>query len=168
MNLLKRIAITLGALTAVLLLGLLFTYQVIRIDWVSMMEIQPSFRPLEDPLPVPAGSIPIEGAALLPGLGAPQNPVAADEVSLQRGQTLYEANCTLCHGASGVGDGPIGVFLTVKPANLTGPAVTGVPDGNLFVVVTYGVPGRMPPLAENLTPRDRWDVINWVRRLGNP
>jgi hypothetical protein len=23
----------------------------------------------------------------------------------------------------------------------------------------------MPPLAENLTPRERWDVINYLREL---
>ena len=31
----------------------LFTYDVIKIDWISFMEVQDSFRPMEDPLPVP-------------------------------------------------------------------------------------------------------------------
>ena len=50
----KRIAITIGAFLAILALGLLLTYQVIHVDWITFMEIQPSFRPMEDPLPIPA------------------------------------------------------------------------------------------------------------------
>jgi len=60
---------------------LLFTYDVIKIDWLSFMEIQPSYKPMEAPLPVPPGSIPVEGAAYVPGMGAPVNPVPADDVS---------------------------------------------------------------------------------------
>ena len=40
---------------------MLFTYDVIKIDWVSFMGIQPSYKQMRDPLPVPAQSIPIEG-----------------------------------------------------------------------------------------------------------
>ena len=46
---------------------LLFTYDVIKIEWVSFMEIQPSYGVQEEPLPVPPQSIPVEGAAYIPG-----------------------------------------------------------------------------------------------------
>ena len=62
----KRVAITLGAFAAILVAGLLITYQVIRINWNSFMEIQPSFRPMDHPLPVPAQSVPVEGPAYIP------------------------------------------------------------------------------------------------------
>ncbi|NTV37829.1 MAG: hypothetical protein HGA82_01320 [Anaerolineales bacterium] len=39
----------------------LFTFDIAKIDWVTFMEIQPSYRPMENPLPVPARSIPITG-----------------------------------------------------------------------------------------------------------
>jgi len=161
----KRIGVTLGMIAVPFILGLLITYQVIQIDWVSFMEIQPRFRAMEDPLPLPAGSIPVEGVAYMPGMGAPQNPVTADAVSLERGRYLYDLNCALCHGAQGHGDGSVAEVLRRKPADLTTPAVQDESDGAIFVTITAGVPNLMPPLVENLTVRDRWDVVNYVRTL---
>lgn len=144
---------------------MLFTYDVIKIDWVSFMEIQPSYKPMEDPLPVPADSIPVEGAAYIPGMGSPVNPVEADEVSIQRGSELYKINCIPCHGEAGMGDGVIGTFFTNKPANLTASNVQSLSDGAIFLVISNGVEGRMPPLNENLNVRERWDVVNFMRTL---
>src|SRR5512143_175066 len=93
MSLIKRILITLAILAAPFIIGLIITYQVIPVNWISFMEIQPSYRPMEAPLPVPARSVPVQGAAYLSGVGAPQNPVPADEASLTRGKYLYEINC---------------------------------------------------------------------------
>ncbi|HSB67579.1 MAG TPA: c-type cytochrome [Anaerolineales bacterium] len=167
----KRIVITLAILAAPLVFGLLITYQVIHIDWISLMEIQPSFRPMENPLPVPANSVPIEGAAFVPGAGNPLNPIAADQASLRRGKTLYEVNCSLCHGEQGKGDGSVAEELIRKPPDLSGTNVTELSDGEIFLVITNGVnpgigyQGGMPPLRENLEIEDRWDIVNYVRNL---
>ncbi len=145
---------------------LLFTYDVVKVEWISFMEIQPSYRPMENPLPVPPNSIPIEGPAYIPGMGAPVNPVPADEVSIARGQELFRINCVQCHGAGGLGDGAIANFLEPrKPANLTSEAVQSKADGALFLTISNGVPGAMPALNENLTVRERWDVVNYIRTL---
>lgn len=53
----------------------IFAFDVIKIDWIVFMEIQPSFGTQEQPRSVPARSIPVEGAAYIPGAGAPVNPV---------------------------------------------------------------------------------------------
>ncbi len=144
----------------------IFAYDVIKIDWVSFMEIEPNHQPMEDPLPVPAQSIPIEGPASIPNMGAPTNPVTADPASIARGSELFHINCSQCHGVDGKGDGPIANFLQkIKPANLTGPVVSSLSDGAIFLVITNGMPGAMPPLNENLTVRERWDVVNYVRTL---
>ncbi len=74
----KRLIIVLALLAAPLGIGLLFTYDIIKIEWVSFMEIQSSYRPMEDPLPLPPRSVPIQGVAYLPELGVPINPVAAE------------------------------------------------------------------------------------------
>lgn len=167
----KRITITLAILAAPLVFGLLITYQVIHIDWISFMEVQPSFRPMEKPLPVPANSVPIEGAAYVPLAGNPQNPIASDQVSLTRGEPLYEVNCSLCHGEEGRGDGPVAEELVRKPPDLAGRNVTELSDGEIFIVITNGVnlgigfSGGMPPLRENLEIVDRWDIVNYVRSL---
>lgn len=163
----KRLLLVLGIAITPFIIGLLFLYDVIKIDWISFMEIQPSYSAQEDPLPLPPDSVPVQGAAYVSGLGAPVNPVKSDDLSLQRGKQLYEINCALCHGPEGRGNGPFAAFLVnYKPANLLqGSPVTGS-DGSMFIVISNGVPGRMPALRENLpTPRDRWDVVNYVRQL---
>ncbi len=145
---------------------LLFTYDILKIDWISFMEIQPSYKPMENPLPVPAQSIPIEGAAYIPGMGAPVNPIAADEVSLARGAQLFNIHCSHCHGTGGLGDGPVAAFLEKrKPANLTSDVVQNKSDGALFLTISNGIPGSMPALNENLSVRERWDVVNFLRTL---
>ena len=144
---------------------LLFTFDIIKIEWPSFMEIQPSYRPMENPLPVPEHSIPIEGAISIPGMGAPENPIEADEASLARGAELYVINCRMCHGPTGGGNGPIAPFLANKPANLTSDIVQSKSDGSFFLTISNGIVGRMPPLNENLTVPERWDVVNFVRTL---
>ena len=144
---------------------LLFTYDIIKIDWVSFMEIQPSFRPMEHPLPVAIDSIPIEGAAYTAGGGAPENPVTADDVSVQRGAELFRIGCVPCHGEKGKGDGVIGTFFANKPADLTSSAIQQLSDGAIFLVISNGVAGRMPPLNENFNVRERWDLVNFVHTL---
>ncbi len=167
MAVLKRLVLVLGLVLLPLLVGLLFTYDVIKVDWISFMEIQPSFSAQEDPLPLPARSVPVQGAAYIPILGAPANPVPADEASLARGKKQYENTCLICHGATGKGNGPFAVFLNpTKPANLLEGAPVEFSDGAIFMTITNGVQGTMPPLKENLpTAQMRWDVVNYVRSL---
>lgn len=162
----RRLALLLVAAAAAFAVILLFSYDVIKIDWPSFMEIQPSYRQMENPLPVPARSIPVDGPIVIPGMGAPDNPTVADEASIARGNELYTINCLQCHGATGEGNGPIAAFLiNFKPANLTSPVVQSKSDGSIFLTISNGLEGRMPPLNENLTIPERWDVVNYVRTL---
>lgn len=155
--------LTLGVLFGILLL---FTYDIIKIDWPSFMEIQPSYKQMDDPLPPPPNSIPIEGPISIPGMGAPENPTMADDASIQRGAELFAINCQMCHGIAGQGNGPVAPFLiTFKPANLTSDLVQSKSDGSIFLTISNGLEGRMPPLNENLTVPERWDVVNFVRTL---
>lgn len=151
----------------VLLFGglMVFSMDIIKIDWVTFMELQPSFDAQEEPLPVPQRSIPVQGPVNIPEMGAPVNPVPADDVSLQRAAILYEINCLMCHGPDGEGNGQIAALLANKPANLTLDVTQNKSDGALFLTLTNGVPGRMPPMVENLTQRDRWDMVNYIRTL---
>ena len=143
----------------------LWAYDVIKIDFISFMEIQPSFDVQENPLPVPARSIPVEGPAFIPNMGAPTNPVPADDVSISRGKTLFSINCVMCHGETGEGNGPVSNLIANKPANLTSIITQSKTDGALFMTITNGVEGKMPPMVENFTVRDRWDLVNYIRTL---
>ncbi|MGE5461707.1 MAG: c-type cytochrome, partial [Syntrophothermus sp.] len=116
----RRLAMILLFAAAALAVTMLFTYDVIKVEWPSFMEIQPSYRQMENPLPVPAQAIPIEGPITVPGMGVPQNPMKADDASLARGRELFAINCKMCHGDTGEGTGPVAPFLIkFKPANLT-------------------------------------------------
>ena len=84
--------------------------------------------------------------------------------SVQRGTELYRVFCGCCHGMSGTGDGPIaqGRFAPIR--SLIAEQSLQMPDGQMFHVLTYGQ-GSMAPFAAQLTPDQRWDVINYVRDL---
>lgn len=162
---LKRFAALFAVVVVLFGIMSLFTYDVIKINWVSFMAISPAMQPMEKPLQVPAQSIPIEGPAYIPNGGAPTNPVPADAASIARGAELFNVTCTACHGTSGTGNGPVAAFLqTKKPADLTSPAIQFLSDGAIFMVISNGF-GFMPPLNENLTVRERWDVVNYIRTL---
>jgi mono/diheme cytochrome c family protein len=163
----KRVTLVLLIVLIPMLLGLLFTYDVIKLEWISTMKIQPVAKPQRNPLPMPARSVPVQGAVYISGLGAPVNPVHADEVSLARGKQLFETHCALCHGADGKGVGPFANFLAqFKPADLTTGNPKAISDGAIFITISSGVAGRMPALRENLPEaRERWDVVNYVRSL---
>jgi mono/diheme cytochrome c family protein len=166
----------------ILVIGMLavFAFDVVKINWVSFMEIQNSFGTQEKPLAVPAQSIPVEGPAYISGNGVPVNPVPADDVSLARGTQIFSINCLMCHGDTGEGTGTVGAFLVKKkPADLTNAAVQAGSDGDMFLSISNGIwkpentlfpdvkfSGQCPPLNENLSVRERWDVINYVRTLG--
>jgi mono/diheme cytochrome c family protein len=166
MRLFKQLFLVFSLLGILLGVVMLFSYDVIKIEWIGFMEIQPSFKPMEHPLPPPARSIPIEGPVAISAVGPPENPVTADPTSLARGAQLFSIHCQLCHGETGAGNGPISAFLlNKKPADLTSAAIQDKRDGELFLTVSNGMPNSMPALNENLTVRERWDVVNFVRTL---
>ena len=46
------------------------------------------------------------------------NPIAVSPESIARGRMLFLQNCTMCHGETGRGDGPLAKSLPLQPANL--------------------------------------------------
>jgi mono/diheme cytochrome c family protein len=70
----------------------------------------------------------------------------------------------VCHGADGTGSGSLSGFFDPKPADLSGEDVANLPDAEIFLAITQGR-ADMPSLAENLSPAQRWDVVNHVRSL---
>jgi len=97
--------------------------------------------------------------------GGPINPIPPNATSVAAGKAIFEEKCVLCHGESGKGDGPVGVTLNPRPADLTQHAIPGVhTDGQLFGWITNGFPGSvMPPFRQALSDDDRWNVVNFIR-----
>lgn len=163
----RRIFLTVAIVAAPMLIVLLLTYEIISVDVTSFMEDQPSLDYQEAPRRLlPEQSIPLSRPTYGDG-GAIDNPVPADEVSLQRGAVLFSLHCAVCHGPAGAGDGSVVAFWKEsarRPANLTEARFAGYPDGTIYRIISQGL-GGMPPLRENLTERQRWDVVNHVRSL---
>ncbi len=99
--------------------------------------------------------------------GGPINPIPPNATSIATGRATYEEKCVPCHGESGKGDGPVGITLNPRPADLTQHAIPGVhTDGQLFGWITNGFPGSvMPPFRQALSDEDRWNVVNFIRTL---
>lgn len=97
------------------------------------------------------------------------NSIPADEESLTRGQEIYTTNCAVCHGESGMGDGPSAASLNPQPVAIAHTSQM-MSDAYLFWRITEGgVPfgTAMIPYGGVLDEQARWDVINYVRSLGN-
>jgi copper transport protein len=100
-----------------------------------------------------------------------RDPVPPDERSLAIGRDVYSTYCETCHGETGRGDGPTGLRLVPRPADLRIHTAPGVhTDGDLFYWVSYGFPNSaMPAWKDILTEEQRWSVLNYARAtFGNP
>lgn len=178
MRLLRQLAVVFTALGIIASIIMIFSFDILKFEYVVFMELQSSFDDQESPREVPLQSIPVDGAAYLPNT-EPTNPVTADDVSVARGAQLYQINCAVCHGVTGTETTTVSAYLVkVKPANLTSEEVQALSDGEIFLTISNGVfnpnnslfpdvqfSGQCPPLNENLTVRERWDVVNFIRSL---
>jgi mono/diheme cytochrome c family protein len=95
------------------------------------------------------------------------NPIPPNAESIAAGQALFMAKCAPCHGDTGLGDGPIGIALNPRPADLRQHAIPGIhTDAQLFEWITNGFPGsQMPAFSTTLSDTDRWHLVNFIRTL---
>lgn len=91
--------------------------------------------------------------AALNALVAPPAPAA----DILRGQTLYQAHCTSCHGRGGLPPMP-------GAPSLARPEVMMRADAVLLAVLRNGR-GTMPGFRGQLQDRDLLDVIAYARTL---
>ncbi|MCI0545699.1 MAG: CopD family protein [Candidatus Rokubacteria bacterium] len=113
------------------------------------------------------------GAIALPPLSVDAYPttylrptVPYQALSIANGFELYRANCAVCHGVDGTGDGPGAVGLPRRPADLTGPHSAQHTAGDLFWWLSHGITaGGMPGFGDRLSEEERWDLVNYLRTL---
>ena len=85
---------------------------------------------------------------------------------LKRGEESFNVNCAICHGKSGDGQGITGQFGVPGIANLVDDTKKQAtyPDGRMFEVITNGK-GQMGAYKHNLSLRDRWAIVAYVRAM---
>ena len=95
---------------------------------------------------------------------AVKNPVPATPENLTAAAQLFKDNCVLCHGEKGKGDG-IAAGTDVPPANFTdAKLIRPETDGSLFWKMSEGR-GPMPPWKDTLLEKERWQLVNYIRKL---
>ena len=84
----------------------------------------------------------------------------------QRGQTLFQANCSFCHGGDGTGKNWIGQFMEPKARDLTQYDPASMPLALLKTRIRDGLPGTsMPAWQQVLKPAEIDAVAAYVTRV---
>lgn len=157
----KRVAL-------VALLGVLAVEALWAWPWSRDMIVQPIVRPLLVMLRPAPGTAAI-GSEMPMSVEvaekALRHPLAPTPENLAAGKKLYNTYCYPCHGATGRGDGPV-AGGALAPANLASPLIQQKSDGHFYGVMRNGI-RSMAPYHEALSPKERWQVVLFVRTLAS-
>ena len=92
-----------------------------------------------------------------------KNPLQATEANIAAGKTLYTRKCVTCHGEDGKGSGNMAAKMKVKPADLT--ALHERTEGEIYWVITNGIPKSGMPAMKTASAEDRWKLTLYVKHL---
>jgi mono/diheme cytochrome c family protein len=97
------------------------------------------------------------------GTGIPDD-FEIDAAFLAKGRERYDINCKICHGATGAGNGVATNYGLIGVANLQQDTFVQQPDGQIYNTIANGK-GLMYGYGANLTLRDRWAIVAYIRAL---
>ncbi len=123
------------------------------------------FRTEQQPLRPPTQASANSAAGLYPD-DVDTIPMKITKEDLDRGQERYDIYCSVCHGATGFGDGMVARrgFNRPSPANYHQDRLRQAPVGHFFDVMTNGW-GAMPSYAQQVSVEDRWRIVAYIRAL---
>jgi mono/diheme cytochrome c family protein len=82
------------------------------------------------------------------------NPLQNNAVATTEGSNIFKKQCVICHGNEGKGDGMVGMSLNPRPSNLQAKEVSIQSDG-----------APMPSYKINLSEQQRWQLVDYIRKL---
>ncbi len=91
-----------------------------------------------------------------------ENPVEADQSSINTGKQLYMKHCASCHGRAGKGDGPKARRLETFSGDFSKEAYQKQTDGEMFYKTKYGR-DDMPGYEGKVSDKDMWHMVNYMR-----
>jgi mono/diheme cytochrome c family protein len=92
-------------------------------------------------------------------------PIALSASDSATGAKMFRIYCAVCHGPAGYGGSTVAENMgPPRPPSLHSARLLAAPLGYIFTVATHGL-GRMPPYASQLTTRERWAVVAYVKQL---
>ncbi len=91
-------------------------------------------------------------------------PLPVNRELLERGQDRYKIFCTPCHGLQGDGNGMIAMRGMKHPPSFHQDRLRQAPNGYFYDNITNGF-GAMYGYSAQISPRDRWAIIAYVRAL---
>lgn len=98
------------------------------------------------------------------GVDVDSFPFPLNQAVLERGRERYQIFCSMCHGATGNGDGMIVRRGYRQPPSYHTDQLRQAPVGHFFDVITNGW-GSMPNYASQIPVRDRWAIVAYIRTL---
>jgi mono/diheme cytochrome c family protein len=106
----------------------------------------------------------IYAVTALPPTAATNFPSAMTKDDLVRGQRQYNIYCSVCHGATGAGDGMIVQRGFPRPPSFYLDRLKAAPHGHFYNVITHGY-GAMYSYNDRIVEQDRWRIVGYVRAL---
>jgi mono/diheme cytochrome c family protein len=91
-------------------------------------------------------------------------PFPVNEQVLARGEQRFNIYCAPCHSRLGDGNGTIVQRGFRRPPSYHDERLRKAPLGYFFDVMTNGF-GAMPDYASQISPRDRWSIVAYIRAL---
>jgi len=91
-------------------------------------------------------------------------PFVITKEDILRGEQRYNIYCTPCHDPVGNGNGVIVQRGFTPPPSYHIDRLRQAPVGHFFDVMTNGW-GAMPSYAGQVSPRDRWLIVAYIRAL---
>lgn len=135
--------------------------------WNTDMYDQPSVKPQQEVRKPVSGSIPVSGKekemSREEASRVLKNTVKPDKRSLENGKKIFDIYCAPCHGPEARGDGPVTKKFP-PPPDLHLDLFRKRTDGWIYGTIRDGGP-LMPSYGDVISPKERWDVVNYLRDL---